>query len=94
VADRPFASGRLSEVKEELRRLSIHALRRRVEILAEFRDALYAAHPYDEELENVTQALTPYTDAVLHALAKKEQGADYVPYPHPVGEWPFYNADR
>jgi len=34
------------------------------------------------------KALLPLTDALLHELAKAEQGPAYVPYPHPMAcQW-------
>jgi hypothetical protein len=59
--------------------------------MAHVRDTLHA-HENDDDFKAWMEALVPLTDKLLHELAEIEQGAAYVPYPHPHGTlarlWP------
>lgn len=74
----------IDDVREGLRYdASTSGLRERVEVLARLRDEAMAWS--QDEYDHLAKMLMPYTDAVLHELARREQGEDYEPYPHPAG---------
>lgn len=80
----------MTDVKDALRDVPARGLRRRLVALAALRDTAmgWTADEYDQ----LSAVLMPYTDALLHELARKEQGENYVPYPHPMGEAPTERA--
>jgi len=65
----------------------IRSLRAQVAALEAFREAMYDEMD-SQEFDALAKLMIPTTDRILHELAREEQGEDYVPYPHPIGqEW-------